>query len=47
MIEFNYKLVYCLFVTIHYVVVNKIIYVYFNHITYLMSHITSLNNACG
>ena len=25
-------------------VINKIIHVYFSHMTYLMSHITSLNN---
>jgi hypothetical protein len=29
------------------VTTNKIINVYFNHMTYLMSHITSLNNTCG
>jgi hypothetical protein len=25
---------------------NKIIHRYFNHITYLMSHVTSLNDTC-
>ena len=30
--------------TIHYVTTNKIIHVYFSHITYLMGHVTSLNN---
>jgi hypothetical protein len=35
------------FTTTHYVVVNKISHVYFNHMTYLMSHVISLNNTCG
>ena len=30
--------------TTHYVLNNKIIHVYFSHMTYLMSHIISLNN---
>ena len=28
-------------------VTNKIINLYFSHMTYLMSHVTSLNNTCG
>ena len=31
----------------HYMLINKIIYEYFSHMTYLMSHVTSLNNTCG
>jgi hypothetical protein len=46
-IEFDYELVCCSFITTHYVVINKIIHVYFNHMTYLMSHVTSLNNTYG
>ena len=38
--EFGYKLVCNQLATTHYVVANKIIHVYFNHMTYLMSHIT-------
>ena len=34
-IEFDYKLA-----TIHYTTINKIIHVYFNHMTYLMSYVT-------
>ena len=30
-----------------YVTINKIIHVYFSHMTYLISHVTSLNNTCG
>jgi hypothetical protein len=45
-IEFGYKLVCCQFATIYYVAINKIIYVYFSHMTYLMSYVTSLNNTC-
>jgi hypothetical protein len=33
--------------TTHYVSINEIIHVYFSHMTYLMSHVTSLNNTCG
>jgi hypothetical protein len=33
--------------TTQYVAINKIIHVYFSHMTYLMSHVTSLNNTCG
>ena len=33
--------------TTHYVSTNKIIHVYFSHMTYLMSHVTSLNNTHG
>jgi hypothetical protein len=32
--------------TTHYVLNNKIIHVYFSHMTYLMSHMISLNNTC-
>ena len=35
------------FTTTHYVAINKIIHVYFSHMIYLMSHVTSLNNRCG
>ena len=34
------------FTTIHYVSTNKIIHMYFSYITYLISHVTSLNNTC-
>ena len=30
----------------HYVSTNKIIHLYFTHMIYLMSHVTSLNNTC-
>ena len=33
--------------TTHYLLTNKIIHVYSSHMTYLMSHVTSLNNTCG
>jgi hypothetical protein len=46
MTEFDYKLVCNQFIITHYILINKIIYVYFSHMTYLMSHITSLNNIC-
>jgi hypothetical protein len=42
--EFGYKLIYSQLTTNHYLSTNKIIHVYFNHMTYLMSHVTSLNN---
>ena len=45
--EFDYKLVCCQFDTTYYVAINKIIHVYFSHITYLISHVTYLNNTCG
>ena len=45
-IEFDYKSVYSQLATTHYMTTNKIIYVYFSHICYLMSHVTSLNNTC-
>jgi hypothetical protein len=45
--EFGYKLIYSQFTTTHYVTINKIIHVYFSHMTYLISHVTSLNNTCG
>jgi hypothetical protein len=32
------------FITTHYVVVYKTIHMYFSHMIYLMSHVTSLNN---
>ena len=35
------------FSTTHYMVTYKTIHMYFSHMTYLMSHVTSLNNACG
>ncbi len=44
MTEFSYKPVCNQLTTTHYVTTNKIINVYFSHITYLMSHVTSLNN---
>ena len=45
MIEFGYKQPVCSqFTTTHYVSTNKIIHVYFSHMTYLMSHVISLNN---
>ena len=44
--EFDYKLVYCQLATTHYVAINKIIHVYFSRMTYLISHMTSLNNTC-
>ena len=44
MIEFDYKQVFSQFVIIYDVTVNKIIYVYFSHITYLMSYVIFLNN---
>jgi hypothetical protein len=45
--EFCYKLVCSQLTTTHYVSINKIIHVYFSHMTYLMSHVTSLNNTRG
>ena len=45
--EFGYKSVCSQLVSAHYVTTNKIIYVYFSHMTYLMSHVISLNNTCG
>ena len=42
--EFDYKQVCSQLITTHYVLTNKIIHVYFSHMTYLMSHVTSLNN---
>ena len=47
MTEFDYKPVYSQLTTSHYVSINKIIYVYFSHMTYLMSHVYSLNNIRG
>ena len=45
--EFGYKPV-CNQLTItHYVSSNKIIRVYFSHMTYLMSYVIFLNNICG
>ena len=44
--EFGYKPVYNQLVTTHYMTTNKIIHVYFNHMTYFMNHVTSLNNTC-
>ena len=44
--EFDYKPVCSQLVTTYYVPAYKIIHVYFSHITYLMSHLTSLNNIC-
>jgi hypothetical protein len=40
LIEFGYKQ----FTTTHYVSTNKLIHVYFSHMTYLISYVTSLNN---
>ena len=34
------------FIITHYVSINKIIHMYFSHVTYLMSHMISLNNIC-
>ena len=47
MIEFSYKPICTQLTTTHYVATNKIIHMYFSHMTYLMSHVTSLNNTCG
>ena len=30
-----------------YMATNQIIHMYFSHMTYLMSHVTCLNNTCG
>ena len=46
-IKFGYKPVCNQFVTIYYVTTNKIIHMYFSHMTYLMIYVTSLNNICG
>ena len=46
MIEFGYILCSKL-ATTHYMSTNKIIHVYFNHMTYLMSDVISLNNIYG
>ena len=43
-IEFGYKSVCNQLITTHYVIAYKIIYVYFSHVTYLINHVTSLNN---
>ena len=45
--KFGYKLVCTRLTTTHYVATNKIIHVYSSHMTYLMSHVTFLNNICG
>ena len=45
-IKFGYKLVCCQLATTYYVVINKIIHVYFSHMIYLMSDVISLNNTC-
>ena len=45
--EFGYKPICTQFAITHYVTACKIIHVYFSHITYLMSHVTSLNNTRG
>ena len=42
--EFGYKPVCSQLTITHYVSTTKIIHVYFSHMTYLMSHVTSLNN---
>jgi hypothetical protein len=42
--EFGYKPVYYQLTITHYVATNNIIHVYFSHMTYLMSHVTFLNN---
>ena len=47
MTEFGYKSVCSQLITTHYVSTDKIIHVYFNHMTYLISHVTFLNNICG
>ena len=44
--EFGYKLVCSQLTITHYVATNKIIHIYFCHMTYLISHVTSLNNTC-
>ena len=44
--EFGYKPICRQLATAHYVAINKIIHVYFSHMIYLMSHVTSLNNIC-
>jgi hypothetical protein len=46
-IEFGYKTICTQFAITHYVTAYKIIHVYFSHMTYLMSHVTSLNNTRG
>jgi hypothetical protein len=46
-IEFGYKPVCSQLTTTHYVSINKIIHMYFSHMTYLISHVTSLNNTYG
>ena len=45
--EFDYKLICSQLVTTHYMATNKIIYVYLSYMTYLMSHVTFLNNTYG
>ena len=47
MTEVGYKPVYSQLATTHYMIINKIIHVYFNHMTYLMNHVISLNNTYG
>ena len=47
MTEVCYKPVYSQLDTTHYMITNKIIHVYFNHMIYLMSHVISLNNTYG
>ena len=44
--KFGYKLVCNQLTTTYYVSTNKIIHMYFSHMTYLMSYMTSLNNTC-
>jgi hypothetical protein len=44
--KFVYKLICSQLITTHYMATNKIIHVYFSHMTYLMSYVTSLNETC-
>ena len=46
-IKFGYKPVCSQLTTTHYVSINKIIHMYFSHMTYLISHVTFLNNTYG
>ena len=46
LLEFGYKPVCSQFVITHYMATYKTNHMYFSHMTYLMSHVTSLNNTC-
>ena len=44
--EFDYKSICNQFITTHYMIINKILHVYFSYMIYLMSYVTFVNNIC-